>query len=261
MKKGLIVYNKEDQIKNQWFIDRCLEELNSGCFSLFYKEEGELLSYLTSNNVDFVIYRGRDYLISKKLEELGIRVFNNSKTNQLANNKYETFLFLKENGIPCVESFKNIKDVNKYPLITKSVSGHGGQEVFLLRSPKDETRLEKQKEYIFQRYIENVSDVRLYVLGGQIIGAVKRENNNDFRSNYSLGGKVSKYDPSLEMKEVALKVSKLLNADYIGVDFFLTSGGFLLNEIEDPVGARMLYATSGIDAISLFITYIKTQLQ
>ena len=97
-------------------------------------------------------------------------------------------------------------------------------------------------------------------MNNEIIGAVKRENKNDFRSNYSLGGHVSIYEPNQEMKDIALKIAKILKSDYIGVDFIIDKNQIYLNEIEDPVGARMLYQTHHIDAIHLFVNDIKNKL-
>ena len=59
------------------------------------------------------------------------------------------------------------------------------------------------------------------------------------------------------MVDIAIKIAQLLEADYIGVDFLIKNGCFYLNEIEDPVGARMLYKASDIDALDLFIKDIK----
>ena len=89
---------------------------------------------------------------------------------------------------------------------------------------------------------------------------MKEKNNSDFRSNFSLGGEVKAYEPSQEMVDIAIKISKLLGATYIGVDFLIDGNQIYLNEIEDPVGARMLYKTSNIDIINLFIKEIKSQL-
>ena len=61
MINGLIVYNSVDQRNNQWFIDECINKLNDNEYSLLYKEENEVLSYIESHKVDFVIYRSRDY--------------------------------------------------------------------------------------------------------------------------------------------------------------------------------------------------------
>ena len=62
------------------------------------------------------------------------------------------------------------------------------------------------------------------------------------------------------MIDIAIKISELLDADYIGVDFIIHDKGFVVNEIEDPVGARMLLKANGVDAVSLFIKHIKNAL-
>ena len=257
MKKGIIVYNKQDKELNQWFIDNCLNSLNNDNFSLFYKEEKEALDYINKNQVDFVIFRARDYELLNIIEARGIRCFNNALTNKIANNKYSTYQFLKEHGFPCLETFLDAKDLS-FPYVMKSVDGHGGSEVCLISSKEE--RKPDNKKYIFQKYLPNNGDVRLYVLNGKIIGAVKRSNKQDFRSNFSLGGEVEAYEPSKEMTEIALKISRLLKSDYIGVDFIIFDKEFVVNEIEDPVGARMLFKVSGIDAVSLFIEDIKNKL-
>lgn len=259
MKKGLIVYQKEDQEKNIWFINKCLEDLNDNHFSLLYKEESETLSYINDHQIDFVIYRGRDYTLAKKLEERGIKVFNNSLTNKVANDKYETFLFCHRNNINCLVAYRKIEDVTAFPCVMKSINGHGGQEVFLINSLKDETTLRKQMndKFIYQEYLPHSQDVRLYVLNKKVVGAVNRSNPHDFRSNFSLGGEVSFYLPSQEMIDDAVKVANLLDADFIGVDFLINDKDCYLNEIEDPVGSRMLYQTSDIDIVSLYINHIK----
>ena len=262
MINGLIVYNSVDQKKNQWFIDECINKLSDNEFSLFYKEESEVLSYIESHKVDFVIYRARDYKLVEVLEQKGIKCFNNSLTNKIANDKYKTYLLCKEQGINSLETLLDSTDGLSYPFIMKSLDGHGGQEVYLINNEQEHLEILKksQKHFIYQRYLPNSKDVRAYVLNGQVVGAVERKNSNDFRSNFSLGGEVKAYEPSQEMMDIAVKVSKLLGATYIGVDFLVDGSNIYLNEIEDPVGARMLYKTSNIDIINLFIKEIKQQL-
>lgn len=257
MKNGLIIYNDKDKEINQWFIDNCLKSLNNDDFSLFYKEEKEALDYISKKHIDYVIFRARNYSLLKEIEAKGIKCFNNSLTNRIANNKYETYEFLKEHGFACLETFLNSNKLS-FPFVMKSVDGHGGSEVFLVSSKED--LKSGNKQYIYQRYIPNNGDVRLYVLGNKIIGAVKRSNDKDFRSNFSLGGNVEVYKPTQEMIDTALKIAALLKSDYIGVDFIINDKEFVVNEIEDPVGAKMLYKVSGIDAPSLFVEDIKNKL-
>ena len=262
MINGLIIYHHDDEKKNEWFIKKCLEELNDDNFSLIYKEESEVFTYLKDHQVSFAIYRARDFRLVERLEKLGIRCFNNSVVNKTANDKYETFLLAKKHDIPVLKTSLNKRDGIDFPCVLKSINGHGGNEVYLIKNLEDETKCLKQlkNKVIYQEYIENTSDVRLYVLNNEIIGAVKRENKNDFRSNYSLGGHVSIYEPNQEMKDIALKIAKILKSDYIGVDFIIDKNQIYLNEIEDPVGARMLYQTHHIDAIHLFVNDIKNKL-
>lgn len=262
MINGLIVYNSLDQRKNQWFIDECINKLNDNEYSLLYKEENEVLSYIESHKVDFVIYRSRDYKLVEILEQRGIKCFNNSLTNKTANDKYATYLLCKEQGINCLETLSDSTDGLTYPFIMKSLNGHGGQEVYLISNEQERLEILKksQKHYIYQRYLPNCKDIRVYVLNHQVVATVERQNSRDFRSNFSLGGDVKAYQPSQEMVDIATKLSNLLGATYIGVDFLIDGSNIYLNEIEDPVGARMLYKTSNIDVINLFIKEIKMQL-
>ena len=256
MLSGLIVYSEIDRDKNTWFIETCKERLFSHGVVLFYRDEDKALNFVKENHVDFVIYRARNYKLVEKFESLGIRCFNNSTTNKVANNKYLTYQFLEGLNIPCLKSNLSY-DKLRYPFIMKSVDGHGGNEVFLINEKSDIDCYQlSSKKYIFQEFYENEGDVRLYVLNRKVIGAVLRKNKDDFRSNYSLGGKVSSVRPSKEIKDIAIKIADSLDADYIGVDFLKVNGQWLVNEIEDPVGARMLYKACGIDAVNLFSDYI-----
>ena len=260
MISGLIVYNAIDTYKNQWFIDKCLQELNDEEISLSFLDEAFLNDYIKTHRVNFVIYRGRDYKNVEALENKGIKVFNNSTTNKVANNKYLTYELLKANNLPYIDTCKEPKS---YPCIMKSVSGHGGQEVFLVKNEKERSLILKEHpnlEFIYQEYLENDGDVRLYVLNKNVIASIKRDNPNDYRNNFSLGGNVSIYEPSKIMVDSALKIANLLDADFIGVDFLLTKEGFKIIEIEDPVGSRMVYQITDIDIVSLFCGYVRNNI-
>ena len=259
MKSGLIVYSKVDQEKNTWFINQCVQRFKEKGVSLFYKEENELEDYLNHHSVSFVLYRGRNYKIVEMVEEKGIRCFNNHFTNKIANDKWLTYQFLSATNIPVIQSFSSLEEINSFPLIMKSVDGHGGQEVYLIQNAKEaETNKKVNKRYVYQKFYSNSGDLRLYVLNKEVVGAVLRQSKNDFRSNFSLGGEVSGYTPSKRVRNLAIKVAVLLNADYIGVDFIKVNNRWCVNEIEDPVGARMLYLTSNIDIIKILVDYISS---
>ena len=210
MLSGLIIYSKIDKEKNTWFINRCIESLTKKGASLIYLDEDVVLVYLENHKVDFVIYRARDYHLLEVLETKGIRCFNNSLTNKIANDKYLTYQFLNKHNIACIPSFLSIVDIEQFPAIMKSVDGHGGQEVFLLKAKEDAELYQKpNKKYIFQNFYPNDGDLRLYVLNKKVIGAVIRHNELDFRSNFSLGGEVAEYHPEEELVKKAEQIASL----------------------------------------------------
>ena len=260
MISGLIVYNATDTVKNQYFIDEFLQKLNDEEISLSFLDEEFLSEYVKTHKIDFVVYRGRNYKLVELLEQRKIRVFNNAITNKIANDKYLTYGFLKATDLPYIET---TLEMFIYPCIMKSVSGHGGQEVFLVKNEEEKKAIlneHRDLKFIYQEYLENSGDVRLYILNKSVITSIKRDNPNDYRNNFSLGGNVSVFEPSKEMVESALKIANLLNADFIGVDFLLAKDGFKIIEIEDPVGSRMVYKTTDIDIINKYIEYIRNNI-
>ena len=256
MISGLIIYSKEDKDKNAWFINRCIERFAESDIKLIYQDVGSVLDYVTNNKVDFAIYRSRDYKIVEALEALGIKCFNNSLTNKIANDKYLTYQFLNEQNIPCLKSNLSI-DKLECPFVMKSTDGHGGQEVYLINSKDEVEKYRKNsKKYVYQQFYKNDGDLRVYVLNKKVIGSVLRNSHSDFRSNFSLGGEITIYEPEQSVLDKAIKIANLLDSDYIGVDFLKVNNEWLVNEIEDPVGARMLFKAYGIDTATLLSDYI-----
>ena len=119
----------------------------------------------------------------------------------------------------------------------------------------------KNRNLIVQPYIESAAtDIRVFVIGEEVIGAVKRTGNDSFKSNYTLGGSVEKYTLSDWQNKEVTTITSALQSDYIGIDFLLLPDGrWLLNEIEDPVGARSLYSTHDYSVAKILVSYIKEQ--
>lgn len=149
--------------------------------------------------------------------------------------KATQYINFAANGIPVVESFSfSSKDElkkwskNAYPYIAKDIIGSSGEEVFKISKNSEFIKLLKTfnsdfkiKTLLFQRFLPKAEDLRVIVLNGKIVGAMKRiAQPGNFLTNYSQGGKVETYkigeDP--EARRLALNASKLLKLDYCGVD-------------------------------------------
>ena len=68
------------------------------------------------------------------------------------------------------------------------------------------------------------------------------------------------YKLSASEEALVLKIASLLKFDYIGIDFVFNEGKIVFNEIEDSVGARMVYEKTDIDILRLYCDYIKKEM-
>jgi RimK family alpha-L-glutamate ligase len=218
---------------------------------------------------EFVINRTRDYLLARCLEQAGCRVFNSSEAARICNDKIESHLLAARLGLPQVDTaFCRNEPASlrahglPYPVVLKNPCGHGGGEVFLANDEGELTAaasLIRRDRVIVQRLCGRPGeDVRVYMLGGKILAAVKRRAaGGDFRANLSLGGSAEPYEPDDNCRRMAERISEALWLDYAGIDFLSDeNGGLLFNELEDAVGSRALYGLGICDAAALYMDYI-----
>ena len=266
--RGILVYDTAGQRRNEWFISRLIESAKiRGCeLNLVIYEDGvkESLTPLP----DFAIVRTIHPELNKMLEELGIVTFNNYVTSRVANDKWQTAITARELGIEIMDTVPMDSDEAgsfDYPLVLKAVDGHGGSEVFLVNNPEQARAIasaDTDKRFILQKLCDEPGvDMRVYVMGEKIIAATKRISKNDFRSNFSLGGSAKTDTPTNDMISTINKLHTALDFDFVGVDFIRNGGRWVLNEIEDVVGTRMLYSLTDIDAADRYIEYILGKLK
>ena len=261
--KGWLVYDALGAQRNEWYISRLQAEAEKYGLALLLKivEKGDLTALFEGDLPDFAIVRTICPKINARLEALGVRTFNNAKTAELACDKYKTYLACKAWNIPVLPTWR-AGERTEFPCVMKRTDGHGGTEVFWI---KNQAELEKYAqtggEYIYQKPNKILGkDMRVYTVGGEIVGAVLRSSSDSFKSNFSLGGSVQSAEVDKEQKAIVAKLYKELAFDYVGIDFLPTEEGWVLNEIEDSAGARMLYQCTDVDIAALFIRHVYKQL-
>lgn len=281
MHKGWLIYNKEDYEKNKVYarmlidygrernldIELVLREdliLGIGDKGLFIGKSGEKIE-----NLSFAINRSRDSQLSRHLEYMNCKVFNTSQVTEIANDKGATHQFVNRLGVRSVATLLYDKQymqlencIRQYPIVIKSVDGHGGEEVYQATNREEaESIVAKIRgdKLLIQELCTRVGvDVRVFVIGNEIVGAIKRSSEEDFRSNYSLGGEASNYVLSGEERQLVHCILKELSCDFVGIDFMIDADGkFVFNEIEDAVGSRTLYTYGNVDSAKLYVEYIQ----
>lgn len=265
---GYVIYSEKDLAKNRVFINMLQDIFYQYkiYLELIIYEQTNIDELLTKPLPDFVINRSRFYDISEKLELHRVRVFNHSEVTKITNDKLETYRYLE--GIVPFPETKDGSDYKTgdyaYPIIIKSCTGHGGSEVYKANSIEEETavlELLKGKKYLVQKCCSDLGkDVRVYIVGNQIVASVLRTSKDSFKSNYSLGGKVKLYSLNDHEKSLVNSILCKLNLDYAGIDFIFHNGKAVFNEIEDAVGARMLYEVSDFDIADMFVKYVVNEL-
>lgn len=199
-----------------------------------------------SEKYDCCVFLDKDKAAARLLEKCGIKLYNNSAAIEVCDDKVLTHIALSNCGIPmpdCIyaplcyyndaeipETFlSGVYEKLGFPLVAKKCYGSLGSGVFLIKNMQELRAFEEENkltEHFYQKFIGNGGeDIRVIVIGGKYVCAMRRSNANDFRSNVELGGHGEKYEADKSLIKLCEKVAKILNLDYCGIDVLTDSDG------------------------------------
>ena len=160
--------------------------------------------------IDFALFWDKDISLAKSLELQGIKVFNSSTSIENADSKIKTALCLQEASLPMPKTvlgpltfpqcgysdFSFLTRIEKeipYPFVLKEEFGSFGEQVQLISNKEEAKKAIRAlgtKRFLIQEFIKESAgvDVRVVVLGKEVVCAYKRISANGFRSNLALGG-------------------------------------------------------------------------
>lgn len=217
---------------------------------------------------DFVLMRHYDYMISHQIESLGIRVINSTIAMMRSKNKLISSEILVKHGIRTPKTIytrsrdyaKISKIFKKEPFVMKQLEGSQGEKVYLIENEDGFHKAfdETGGLFLLQDFVKTShgKDVRVYVLGDKVIGAVLRESTGDFRSNFALGGSASLYKVTPEIEGLAIKAASCLGLEFSGIDLLFDKNGFSVCEVNANAGFRTITSVSDIDIPALVFDYI-----
>ena len=116
-----------------------------------------------------------------------------------------------------------------WPAIIKGSGGDRGTRVYKADNLEELEKLvrdlrksetEDGKRYMLQEFIPNDGDFRVLVLGDRVLGVMKRssQSKEEFKNNFSAGGKVEVADLPEEIKQLSVKAAKACGLAVAGVD-------------------------------------------
>ena len=239
---------------------------------LTVKTNQEMLFY--EDTPDFVLFWDKDTALAKRLENRGLSVFNSARSIALCDDKAQTYLAL-EGIVPQPQTLiaplsfggadyrvfaEQAAQVLGLPLVFKECCGSFGEQVWLCHNVDDILQHVSDKPFLLQAFIAEAAgeDVRIEVVGGEVVAAMKRVNENDFRANVTGGGIALPYEPTQEESALALSACKALGLTFGGVDIL---NGNMVCEVNSNAHILNLLNCTGIDVAPLIFEEIKKQCQ
>lgn len=203
------------------------------------------------------------------LEERGVRVLNSAAAIERTVDKSWTTALLDAAGLPtpdtlvcesveaAMEGFRGMGDVILKPLF-------GSMGLGMLRITDEEIawRVLRTVErlrgmFYLQKTIEHGGrDLRAFVVGGRVIGAIERRSEG-WRTNVAQGGTAIRTELSGRQERLALAATKAVGADYAGVDLVPGPDGVdYVIEVNGIPGWRGLKEATGIDAAGAIVDHL-----
>ena len=204
------------------------------------------------------------------LEMCGVRVMNSPKAIERTVDKFYTTALLHMAGLPTPETVvcetldeamaavRMMGDVVIKPLFGSM--GHGLVRVsdpdvaFRVLKSLDATRT----VFYVQRAIDHGGrDLRAFVVGGTVIGAIERHAlDGDWRTNVSRGAAAVPIELPEAWAELARRAAAVVGADYAGVDLLPAGSDVLVLEVNGIPGWQGLQRASGLDVAGAIVDHL-----
>ena len=212
-----------------------------------------------------------------RLEKIGLCMVNSRNTVAISSDKYRTYLKLQDAGltqpktvlISSVDTWKESLEAldTKFPIIMKTLEGSKGVGVLFVESERSLDSLiqllfneNEDVDLLIQEYVKTDGDIRVIVLGNEVIGSMKRSViEGDFRSNVSQGAKVKEYPLTELEREHCLLASKAISGSWTAVDFIpsknpKTKPPYII-EVNHSPGTEGIEEATGDNIVKKVITY------
>ena len=252
----------------------------NGIYKIYNKDDKEGFEI---NKDTIAIVRGTVRLkkswldLLSRLEKIGLCMVNSRNTVAVSSDKYRTYLKLQDAGltqpktvlISSVDTWKESLEAldTKFPIIMKTLEGSKGVGVLFVESERSLDSLiqllfneNEDVDLLIQEYVKTDGDIRVIVLGNEVIGSMKRSViEGDFRSNVSQGAKVKEYPLTELEREHCLLASKAIGGSWTAVDFIpsknpKTKPPYII-EVNHSPGTEGIEEATGDNIVKKVITY------
>lgn len=246
------------------------------------KKNYEVMMDLTTSIVNppnFIVFLDKDILLARFLKNNGIPVFNDPEVIETCDNKANQYIQLAKNNIPMPKTiiapkvypaftiadsgyYENVLKQLSLPMIIKEGRGSFGMKVYLIET--EAAFYEKVEElrgvdYVFQQFIASSRgrDIRVNIVGGEVVAAMYRHSETDFRANITNGGVAEVVELTEAQSTLAIQAAQAVGAEFAGVDLlFGEQEEPLVCEVNAAAHIRNILNVTGINVADAMIQYI-----
>ncbi len=222
-----------------------------------------------------VVLLDKDVALGEAIAASGARVVNSPESIAICDDKRRTYTRLAMAGIPIPETLilpplypkqpmgrsvtEAVAATTGLPAVIKEAKGSFGAQVYLANGDEDVEAISNQladRHLLAQTYIASStgSDLRLQVIGGEVVAAMSRHHPTDFRANLSNGGTGYPYRPSKRESELAIESARAVGGFNVGVDLLVGNSGKgeYVCEVNSNAHIWRLMAITGANIPSIF---------
>lgn len=274
MKFGLLTRNAKAWCSNQLVTIIRKKGIDLVCFRfsdvlarVACKPQVEVKDHDVYNDVDAVLVRpiGRGSLdeiifrldLLHRIERRGITVINSPSSIEKAVDKYYALTLLEENGIPVPRTIvtesprralRAFQELNG-DVVIKPIFGSRGMGITRITNLEIARRIFRSLAFLhhvlyLQEFVPHGNrDIRAFVVGNKVVAAMYRVADT-WRTNVSQGAKTVAFQPSDDIKKIAVTAAKILGCEIAGVDIMEGPSGYVINEINSQPGFKGLQSTT-----------------
>ena len=227
-----------------------------------------LVRTMPAGSLEQVIFR-MDVLL--RLEAAGIPVLNPARAVETCVDKFLASARLEEAGLtvpPTIvcqdadaaqEAFEQLEG----DVVVKPLFGSEGRGMVRVSNAELAWRTFRTLERLgavlyLQKYIAHEGwDLRVLVLGGQVLAAMRRHANGDWRTNVSQGARPECVTPTAAEERLALQAANAVGAPVCGVDLLPgRDGRTYVLEVNSVPGWRALAPITGVDVAAELLRFL-----
>jgi RimK family alpha-L-glutamate ligase len=205
-----------------------------------------------------------------RLEDAGVRIVNPPTTIERTVDKYYTSALLEDAGLPTPRTIVTERFDEALAafhelggdIVVKPLFGSEGRGMVRVSDPDTAYRVFRALElgryvYYLQEFVSHGrEDIRVFVVGSQAVAAMVRRGKS-WRTNMAQGASASALALDDELREMSLRATRTLRAEYAGVDILPVEGeGYTVVELNGIPGWQGLQATTGINVADHIVDYV-----